>query len=438
MWLTAPAQGPEQEKIASMDVTESHRPVTVRWAAAAVALVALAVTALKIRFASTTWGTNDVGYWTDFAYGVGLWGPVDVYGHGFRQVYNHPPLATDMLVAINWIVERGGPPLSTLVKLPAIIGDLVTSLVVFDLIRRFRPLREATLAGLSVALSPVLFVISGFHGNTDPVFVTLALVATWLLATRTSATLAGLFIAAAVSVKLIPVVLVPILAYAAWRWGVRHLVAFLLSSGALMAVIWLPTVLGNWDGLRTGVLGYAGNKALDWGILRFLDWMHAPAGLIDLILGPGRWLVLLVCAVGPVLYLVRRPDRLAQAVGLSLVAFLLLSPAFAMQYLAWPLAAAYLVNVWAATVYNVVASVFIGVVYMRWNSGAWPWDWDKAVATPMNAQAAALSVIAWLGLAAITITGMVALGRARRRDPVPAKPLPPAAGREQTVRSYGA
>jgi hypothetical protein len=421
-----------------MDVTRSVRPAAARWAGWLVLLVALAVAIAKIRFASVTWGTNDVGYWTEFANGVRKWGPVDIYGHRFRQIYNHPPLATDMLVAVNWIVDRGGPPLSTLVKLPAIVGDLVTTMIVFDLVRRFRPLREATAAGLSLALSPALFVISGFHGNTDPFFVSLALVATWLLATRKSAALAGIAIAAAVSIKLIPVILVPVLAYAAWRWGGRHLVAFVVASGAFMVLIWTPTVRGNWTGLSENVLGYNGIAVREFGLVQFATWLRLPDGVVDAMIGPGRWVVVLVGAAVPVLFVWRRPDRLAAAVGLGLVLFLLLSPAFAMQYLTWPLAGAYLVNLWAATAYNAVASVFIVTVYIRWNAGAWPWDWYKAVATTMNAQALTLAVIAWLVLAATAVAG-VSQVRPTGPSPRPAPgPTPPERRSEEPVRSHGA
>jgi hypothetical protein len=58
-----------------------------------------------------------------------------------------------------------------------------------------------------------------------------------------------------------------------------------------------------------------------------------------------------------------RSDALVPALGLSLVLFLLLSSAFSMQYLAWPLAAANLIDIWAATGYNLAASAFIVVVY---------------------------------------------------------------------------
>jgi hypothetical protein len=381
---------------------------------ALVFLVALAVTVLKLGFAVTTWGTNDVGHWTRFAGGVDKWGPVGIYGHKFKAVYNHPPLIGYFLYTYNWLVAHGVADLSTLVKIPSILADLVTSMVVFDLVRRARSLREGTAAGLVIAVSPVLFVISGFHGNNDPLFVMLALVAAWLLITKRSATLAGIAIALAVSVKLIPVILVPVLALAAWQWGARRLVGFLAGAGLTMLPIWAPAVLLKWEPLKQQVLGYAGIGQREWGLVQFGKWLHVPPGLIDLLIGPGRWVVLLLGAGLPVLLVWRRPEKLAFALGVGLTTFLLLSPAFAMQYLTWPLAAAYLVNFWVATGYHVTASTLVWVVYERWNAYAWPWDWWQGRAVAMNSTALALAVVTWVALLAVVVVAVAGVVRAWR------------------------
>ncbi|GIF74914.1 hypothetical protein Asi02nite_44320 [Asanoa siamensis] len=347
------------------------------------------------------------------------WGPVGIYGHEFKAVYNHPPLIGYLLYTYNWLVAHGVADLSTLVKLPSIFADLVSSLVVFDLVRRARSLREGTAAGLAVALSPALFVISGFHGNNDPLFVMFALVAAWLLMTRRSASLAGVAIALAVSVKLIPVILVPVLALAAWRWGFKRLVAFLVGSGLTMGVIWAPAVLLKWTDLKAQVLGYAGIGVREWGPVQFAKWLHAPDGLVDLMIGPGRWVSLLLGALLPVALVWRRPEKLHVAIGLGFAVFLLLSPAFGMQYLTWPLAAAYLVNFWVATGYHVAASTLIWVVYERWNEYRWPWDWWQGRAVAMNTTAFTLAVVSWVALLAVVVAGLVVVLRAWRS---PAEP----------------
>ena len=135
-----------------------------------------------------------------------------------------------MLSAMNF-VSRTGLRMEFLVRLPATISDVISAVLVFELLRASRPLREAVVGGLIVAVTPILIVISGFHGNTDPAFVMFAMLSFYLLLTGRSATLAGLCFGIALSIKLVPIVVAPLLLIMAWRLGRRRLGAFVLGSG---------------------------------------------------------------------------------------------------------------------------------------------------------------------------------------------------------------
>ena len=154
-----------------------------------------------------------------------------------------------------------------------------------------------------------------------------------------------------------------------------------------------------------------------WGLPQFLTWASAPEGWIDGLAGPGRFVVLVFCSVVPAVLVWRRPTSFVPAVGLSLVLFLLLSPAFGMQYLSWSLAAAYLVGTIPATAYNLAASVFVLNVYSRWSGGGAPWDWYEGVAKFPDTWALRLMVVSWLALAWVAVAG---LRTALRPDEEPA------------------
>lgn len=387
-----------------------------------VLVLALVTTVLKLLVAANTFGTNDVRYWLIFSNAVREHGPIGIYGADLgRALYNHPPLSSYLLEVINWLVAHGVGDVPFLIRVPASVADVVTAVVMFELVRRHRGrLVEATAVGLLIACSPVLFVISGFHGNTDPVFVMFVLLSVYLLtayrSTRTAA-FAGVAYAAAVSVKLVPVMLLPVLLFAAWRSGRRRAVAFLAASGAFMLVTWTPVMLSQWQNFSEKVLGYPGIKVREWGLVQFAKWLELP-GVVEFLIGPGRYVVLLTCTALPVVMLWRRPDALGPAVGVALALFLLLSPAYGMQYLVWPLAAAYLVNFWAATGYHLIASVFVIAVYDRWNR-AYPWDWDVARATGFSVpKIFFLAVATWQALAAVVIVGLLLLRRPGRDGPV--------------------
>jgi hypothetical protein len=373
---------------------------------AAVFLSAVLATVLKLEVSAHTFGTNDVHYWGQFADGVRQFGPVGIYGHDFGVPrYNHGPLAGWMLVAINWLADKSVASFPFLIRAPACLADLVTALLVFELVRLRRSAREAAIAAVLVVWSPVLFVVSGFHGNTDPLFLMFTLLSVYLLVVRGWALAAGIAFMTAVSIKLVPVVLGPVLLVVLARLGWRRLTAFLGGGASVFGLLWVPVIVSRWDDFRRQVLAYNGIPDRQWGLIQFLTWAHTPAGTVAWVAGHGRFAIVLVSGLAAAAVAWRRSDALVPAVGLSLVLFLLLSSAFAMQYLAWPLAGAYLIDASAATAYNLAASVFIVVVYDHWN-GAPPWNWYEGRADRLQTRELALMAITWTMLAAVALVGL--------------------------------
>ena len=377
---------------------------------------AAVATVVKLEIAARTVGTNDVGYWGAFAQGVRRFGPVGIYGHDFRvPVYNHGPLAGWMLEAINWLLDRGITSFQFLIRVPACLADFVTALLVFELVRVVRPAREAALAAVLVVCSPVLIVVSGFHGNTDPVFVMFALLSAYLLIVRGWALAAGVAFGLAVSIKLVPIVLAPVLVVVLVRLGWRRLAAFAGGGAIVFLVLWVPVLVSRWHAFRVQVLEYNGNGLRQWGLPQLLTWAHLP-GAASWLAGSGRFAILLASGLAAAAVAWRRPAATVPAVGLAFVLFLVLSPAFGMQYLAWALAGAYLIDTGVATAYNVAASIFVVVVYDHW-SHAFPWHWYDAWAVPFSARELALMVLTWAILAAVAVVGLRLL---RRDAPGPA------------------
>jgi 4-amino-4-deoxy-L-arabinose transferase-like glycosyltransferase len=370
-----------------------------------VIFAAAVATMLKLQIAARTFGTNDVGIWGVFAEGVRDFGPVGIYGHHFEvSLYNHGPLAGWLLLAINWLLDHDVTSFPFLIRLPACLADFVTALLVFELVRLVRSLREAAVAALLVSWSPVLFVVSGFHGNTDPVFVMFALLSVYLLVVRGWALAAGAAFGIAVSIKLVPVVLAPLLVVVLVRLGWRRVGAFVGGGAIVFLLLWLPVVVTRWQAFRAQVLEYRGSTFQRWGLPQFLSWADLQ-GVAASLAGPGRFGILLVSGLTAAAVVWRRPDAVVPAVGLSFVLFLVLSPAFGMQYLAWALAAAYLIDTRAATGYNLAASAFVLVVYSDW-SGAPPWRWYQAWGGPFSPRELALMVVTWVLLTAVGVVGL--------------------------------
>ena len=380
--------------------------------------------ALKAWLAATTHGTNDVRTFQQFASVIGHVGPVGIYGvaHPATDLYNHPPLTGDLL----WLLEkisRHGVSFPLLIRLPATVADLFTSLIVFELVRGWTGSnRRAMWSAIGMACSPILIIISGFHGNVDPLFILLVLLSVWLLTERRLPLPAGIAFALALSIKVVPLVALPVLLLWALLRGRRTLLMFAAGLIATLAVVWGPAAVEHWSVLRTNVLGYNGWSSPQWGLAQILSDLGVGRADLHPLLDRLRTPVVVVSALLGMALVWRRRDALAPAVGISLGTLLLLSTATGTQYLAWAVAGLFIAEPWTALLYSLTGGLFLYKLYDSWTKGTW----DVAIAdlwSPANTQ---LGLLVWASLAA-ALTGSV---RAVLRSPGtrPRKPLAAAAG----------
>ena len=379
-------------------------------AASGVALV------FKVLLAFRTYGTSDVGRWQVFAAGVRSAGPVGVYGLNWSDLlYNHPPVIGYFLELVNG-VGHWGIGVGAAIRVVASCADVISAVVVFELLRRRGPVPVAIVSGVLVGVSPVLFLVSGYHGNTDTIFTMLTILSLWLLADRDRPALAGAAMALALGVKIVPVVAVPaLLVYAATR-GKRTLVRFAAAGAVVFALFWGPALALQGKNVLAHVVFYTGSDLRQWGLPQIGHWFGDPAWA-TFMAGPGRFLVLVLCCAVPAIFVWRNPDLLAPVIGLSLSAFLLLSPAFGVQYAAWPAAASYLIGLTAATLYNLTAGIMLFVIYDRW-SGGLPWTHAVTHASKFLDREVALGIVAWCALLVVVGTAIWKMTAERHRRPV--------------------
>ncbi|MEU0833421.1 hypothetical protein [Streptomyces sp. NPDC005969] len=322
--------------------------------ARAVVLVTAAVGLLaRMLIAANTPGPADVRIFQGFAKAITVYGPIRIYEQPLPDlpVYNHPPLAGWMLLGLNELAQLG-IPFGTLIRSPASIADFFCALVVFEIVRRRGSLRTAVACGAGVALSPVLIATSGYHGNTDAVAITFALAAGYLLADRKAPLAAGVAAALSISVKFIPVVVIPALFVVALRGGRPAFVRFTAGFTALVALVWGPVLVTVPENLKENVLEYAGGNYRLWGLVRFADVLGLPESFIAFIRGEGHFLFVLICVSVGVWLAWVRPAQLPVAVAVTMGLLLLLSTASALQYLTWAAAAMFVIGFWEGLAYS--------------------------------------------------------------------------------------
>jgi 4-amino-4-deoxy-L-arabinose transferase-like glycosyltransferase len=302
-----------------------------------------------------------------------------------------------MLVVLGRIADAGASfPL--LIRLPASLADLVSTVVLFHLLRGLRGDAAAAAAAVVFSLSPLAVIVSGFHGNTDPVFVMFVLLSVLAL-TRGDGWWAGVAFGLALSVNVVPVVALPVLLVLAWRLGRPVLQRFLLGGTVVFALLWVPVLIAEPGPFVSHVLGYSGISIRQWGLSQLLSWSGLSSSTVVQVGDGLRFALLAVAALLPAHLARRRPWGEAVALaGLPLCLFLVLSPAFSMQYLVWALAPVLLaVPLRVAVSYVALASGYAVVVYSGWN-GAWPWGWYEAVSTPQPTVVLPLMLLVWLAL----------------------------------------
>ena len=312
-------------------------------------------------------------------------------------------LAVKLLAVALATAAGDGTPLDLLARVPASVADLGAALLVFEVLRSRRPLQLAARSAILVAVSPVLFVASGLHGDPVGVAVALLLLAMYLLVDRDAPLVAGITLALASRVEPMALLAAPVAMAAAAAPGAApepgrgpgggrsRLLRFAgaLAGGLLAA--WVPTLAWRWDSLpaRPGGVPGPGGLGPGWVLARSLD-----RGLAGWLLGSGRPLVLALAVVPAVVWVRRRPRRAYAAVGLVLLAPLALGPAWSPRDLVWPAVFGYLGDARWASIYAVAAGATLLWTSTWWGSGV-PWHGGVPPASVPDGAVAGLSLVTW-------------------------------------------
>ena len=316
-------------------------------------ITALAVLALliKIAIAANTFGTNDVAAFYTFSRSLADHGLEWTYQNGVvwfssRPIFNHPPLIAYYLQFIRYLSQQdffrsSGISFPFLLRLPGIISDFVVVFLLVRLSQRDIRFRISAWALALLAISPVSLMVSGFHGNTDPILVMFLVLAAYM-AFRNRPVWCGVFLALSCQIKVIPLLLLPIFFF---FWLARGgALRFTVSFALLCLAMWAEPLIRFPGVFLRNVLTYSGYWG-GWGIpywLRLTGWpqfsstnpFNLPwaAATIAFVLKLG--------IVAAVLVIAWRRRCLAgrgvfDSIAYAWIVFFVFSPAVSLQYLVW-------------------------------------------------------------------------------------------------------
>jgi hypothetical protein len=348
--------------------------------------LALLALVFKVMIALNTFGTNDVTLFYEFGRILTQHGLEWTYRHNI--FFNHPPLIAYFLQAIYFLDHQAwfqdhGFLFPFLLRLPGIIADFISVLLVIR-ISKSPGVRIPTWAMALFAISPVSLMMTGFHGNTDPIMVVFILAAV-LMCLKERPVLCGLFFALSCQVKIVPVLFFPIL-FCFWL-AHRKAVPFLISSGLFSIILWAEP-LTEFPGLfAKNVLSYGSYWGI-WGVTYWLRLTGLPEfsrvsfyGLSlpqNLVVGTLK--VIIIAAVLLIAWRRRNLDGagLIGSIAYAWMIFFVFSPGISVQYMVW-LAPFVLIS--APTVYGWLTIASSAFLFFFYNVTAHGLPWYSAVST---------------------------------------------------------
>jgi hypothetical protein len=371
-------------------------------------LIGAFVTGIGIRLwlLTTSVGSSDALYvtmWANLAAQRGIAG-----AYAFSPWVNHPPLSLGIMAIVARLAHATSATVPDLFRGLQIVSDIASATMLLFIGRRLG--RGIELAVLYL-LTPAAMFITGFHCNSDPTMVAFIIAAVLAITTGWPA-VAAVMLALSVSIKVVPLLLVPLFALAAGRRFFR----FCLSFGVASSLLFLPGLIAAGRLMFRNVFGYAG-MAGEWGIPAALMFGHPRTSVMWKIAASyaryGKWLVVVVILLLLAELLRRRgavtPADVLRGVPLITLLLLFLAPGFGVQYLIWPLP--FLPLLISRRSYLLVAgicSAFLFYTYTVWSDGFPWWFADADKHAPGTLQYIVFALITW------AILGVTAIGCIRR------------------------
>jgi hypothetical protein len=382
-----------------------------RWKNWLVIAVALLAFTTKISIALSTRGSNDVIIWQAHLAKIRTEGVQAWYRDGVRiqgkdghflgiEASNQPVLAFRMVSALEAFGQVTGLPFSFWLRFLASTADLASIFFLRAILAR-SGLCEITGILILVAASPVSIMISGFHGNTDPIVVFLLVLTIWLAVVRRSAWLVGAAFGLAISIKVVPVVFAPVILL--YLPALKERLKFASSAFLVFVVGGMPYSLQFPVLLVEHLFGYS-PQAQAWGIPGLVH-IFLPSAFDAFYQLTGKIILFSMLLLGS--FRMPRPASeadLFRQCGLIAFLFLFFATGFGVQYLAWlvPWSAG-----WGRSrppFYYFASSAFLFTVYTVW-SGGFPWNFGNSLEYKVSFVPGiimfSLEVTCWISIASV-------------------------------------
>jgi hypothetical protein len=340
---------------------------------------------LKVLLATTTSGTNDVMTWEQDLIKANTQGVAALYSDGVqsrspagipyeKQPFIHPPFMIHALHFWEFLAGRAHLPMRFWMRLTCAFVDIGSLVIMFQigkqsLMRTFSPI-----ALVLFAISPISILISGFHGNTDPIMMFFVLFSIYAIQRRMPTLFSGALMGLSLSIKVVPAIFVP--AALLYISGIRHKINFGVAFISFFILSGLPYIALDPFLIMRTLSSYKSYSGL-WGWSR----LTSLAGRQDSLDHAKPILIILILLFSFAMNRFRSRLPLFVQCGLLTCVFMFFTPGFGVQYLSWLVPWVVCLGPTATAAYYLSGGIFISVVYTYWSRG-FPWNCANSLAVP--------------------------------------------------------
>ena len=228
----------------------------------------------KATLAFRTMGTNDIVTWKQDLEKLGTEGWEALYRDGVNsvspagksyhhvQVFSHPPFMLHVLPVWQGLASFTGLPLEFWGADNCSVADLGSLLLLCLCRARMPELRIRPVALFLFAASPILLLISGFHGNSDPIMMFFVLLSVYFMDVRKQPALSGAILALAMGIKVAALIFAAALLF--FNRTNRDKARFFLATTGVVAASAFPYVFQN-PFLILQRLSHRSSQPMLWG-----------------------------------------------------------------------------------------------------------------------------------------------------------------------------
>jgi len=373
-------------------------------------VVALAAFLLKIAIALFTYGSVDVLLFEADLTKIRRDGAAALYRDGVStrwcgQVgqapcppFIHPPFVIHALEGWGLLSRMTGLPLGFWLRFTCAVADVGSLALLVLILSSPEQKRRTRIALLFFAGSPISILVSGFHGNTDPILIFLTLLSIHLLESRRPAWHAGVALGMAAAIKIVPVLLGPIAVLS--LLGLHRKFQFVVGATFAFFTSSLPFLVTDPELVVTRVFGYGSSQFGSWGLSLLAVASQESTRLVWMYSAYSKYgkVISLCLVLGASLWLSSRSREAALFYRAGFLMFLFVSsiPGFGVQYLSWLVPWVVALGAWPTATYYMAGAVFMGFYYHA-AAGTFPWHFANGLArSPWTNAVIGLGLICWV------------------------------------------